>query len=128
LGVKATLYTLQKDGKRILATADNRVFEVHTQSFHPLYVIIAQKSSWEENMSKTATIRKEERILADFERLSKKRKKEVADFVAYLKVKEEIEATKEIIGDKDFLKSIMEGDEDFRAGRFKKWPEVKENV
>jgi len=79
-------------------------------------------------MSKTATIRKEERILADFERLSNKRKKEVADFVAYLKVKEEIEATKEIIGDKDFLKSIMEGDEDFRAGRFKKWSEVKENV
>jgi hypothetical protein len=79
-------------------------------------------------MSKTATIRKEERILADFERLSKKRKKEVADFVAYLKVKEEIEATKEIIGDKDFLKSIMGGDEDFRAGRFKKWSEVKENV
>ena len=50
-------------------------------------------------MSKTATIKKEERILADFERLSKKRKKEVADFVAYLKAKEELEATKEIIRD-----------------------------
>jgi len=78
-------------------------------------------------MSKTATI-KEEKILADFERLSKKRKKEVADFVAYLKVKEEIEATKEIIGDKDFLKSIMAGDEDFKAGRVKKWSEVREDV
>ena len=44
LGVKATLYTLQKEGKRILAAADNRVLEVHTQSFHPLYVIIVQKS------------------------------------------------------------------------------------
>jgi hypothetical protein len=79
-------------------------------------------------MSKTATIKKEERILADFERLSKKRKKEVADFVAYLKVKEELEATKEIIRDKDFLASIMRGDEDFRVGRVKKWSEVKEDV
>jgi len=79
-------------------------------------------------MSKTATIKKEERILADFERLSKKRKKEVADFVAYLKVKEELEATKEIIRDKDFLASIMRGDEDFRVGRVKKWSEVKESV
>jgi len=70
----------------------------------------------------------EERVLSDFERLSKKRKKEVADFVAYLKVKEEIEATKEIISDKDFVKSIMRGDEDFRVGRVKKWSEVKEDV
>jgi len=70
----------------------------------------------------------EERILSDFERLSKKRKKEVADFVAYLRAKEELEATKEIIRDKDFLTSIMRGDEDFRAGRIKKWSEVKEDV
>ena len=78
-------------------------------------------------MSKTANV-KEEKILADFERLSKKRKKEVADFVAYLKAKEELEATKEIIRDKDFLASIMRGDEDFRVGRVKKWSEVKEDV
>ena len=78
-------------------------------------------------MSKTATI-KEEKIFVDFERLSKKRKKEVADFIAYLKAKEELEATKEIIRDKDFLASIMRGDEDFRVGRVKKWSEVKEDV
>jgi hypothetical protein len=78
-------------------------------------------------MRKTATI-KEENLFADFERLSKKRKKEVSDFVAYLKVKEELEATKEILRDKDFLNSIMRGDEDFKAGRFKRWSEVKENV
>ncbi len=70
----------------------------------------------------------EERIFDDFEKLSKKRKKEVADFIAYLKVKEELKATKEIIRDKDFLESIMRGDEDFRAGRYKKWSEVKEDV
>ena len=71
---------------------------------------------------------REVKILADFEKLSKKRKKEVGDFVAYLKAKEELEATKEIIRDRDFLASIMRGDEDFRAGRVKKWCEVKEDV
>lgn len=78
-------------------------------------------------MRKTASS-KEERVFADFERLSKERKKEVTDFVAYLKAREELEATKEILQDKDFLSSIMRGDEDFRAGRFKKWSEVREDV
>jgi hypothetical protein len=70
----------------------------------------------------------QERVFDDFEKLSQKRKKEVADFVTYLKVKEELEATKEIIGDKDFLESIMKGDEDFKRGRYKKWTEVREDV
>lgn len=78
-------------------------------------------------MSK-ATIIKEDRIFTDFEKLSKNRKKEVADFIAYLKAKEEIEATKEILKDKDFLNSIMRGDEDFKAGRVKRWAEVREDV
>jgi hypothetical protein len=68
-------------------------------------------------MSKPATIDKV-RVLSDFEKLSRERKKEVADFIAYLKVKEELEATKEILTDKDFLRSIMRGDADFKAGRF----------
>ena len=78
-------------------------------------------------MGKALTLN-EERVFADFEKLSKKRKKEVADFIAYLKAKEELEATKEIIRDKDFLQSIMRGDEDFKAGRVKKWSEVREDV
>jgi len=78
-------------------------------------------------MSKAAAIN-EDHLFTDFGKLSKERKKEVADFIAYLKIKEEVEATKEILSDKDLLKSIMKGDEDFKAGRFKKWSEVKENV
>ena len=78
-------------------------------------------------MSKTAAI-KEEKVFIDFKRLSRKRKKEAADYITYLKVKEELEATKEIIRDKDFLASIMRGDEDFKSGQFKKWSEVREDV
>ncbi len=66
--------------------------------------------------------------LEDYEKLSKKRKKEVADYIAYLKALEELEATKEIISDENFLESIMRGDEDFKEGRFKKWSEVREDV
>jgi hypothetical protein len=69
-----------------------------------------------------------EKIFTDFEKLSKEHKKEIIDFVSYLRVKEELNATKEILEDKDFLKSIMKGDEDFRKGLFRKWSEVKENV
>jgi len=68
------------------------------------------------------------RIFEDFESLSARRKREAAEFIAYLKVKEELEATKETISDKGFLKSIIKGDEDFKAGRIKKWSEVKEDV
>lgn len=78
-------------------------------------------------MSKAIAIN-EEQLITDFGKLSKERKKEVVDFIAYLKVKEEIEATKEILRDKDLLQSIMRGDEDFKAGRLKKWSEVKEDV
>lgn len=70
----------------------------------------------------------ENKIFDDFGKLSRKSKKEVADFIAFLKAKEEIKATKEIMSDSDFLKSIIKGDEDFAKGRFKKWSEVKENV
>jgi len=39
----------------------------------------------------------------------------------FRKEEEELEATKEIIKDKDFLESIMKGNEDFKIGHFKKW-------
>jgi len=75
-----------------------------------------------------ATIAGREKFYSDFERLSVRRKKEAADFIAYLKALEELEATKEILSDPDFVKSIMRGDQDFLAGRFKPWREVKEDV
>ena len=70
----------------------------------------------------------DEKAFDDFEKLSNRRKQEAADFIAYLKVKEELEATKEIINDEDFMASIIKGDEDFMAGLFKNWSEVKEDV
>ena len=73
-------------------------------------------------------VKVKENILADFEKLSKEHRKVVLDFVAYLKAKEELNVTKEILRDEDFLESIMKGDEDFKMGRFKRWSEVKKDV
>ena len=70
----------------------------------------------------------EKTLFEDFEKLSQKRKKEVADFITYLRIREELEATKEIIRNKDFFNRIMQGDEDFKLGRFRRWSEVREDV
>ncbi len=67
-------------------------------------------------------------MLSDLEMLSKERQREVADFVSYLRIREELEATKEILEDKDFLEGIARGEEDFSQGRVKKWSEVKSDV
>ena len=67
-------------------------------------------------------------MLSDFDMLSLERQREVADFVSFLKIKEELEATKEILRDEDFVASILRGEEDVRQGRVEKWSEVKEDV
>jgi len=66
--------------------------------------------------------------ISNLEKLSNSHKKEAANFIAYLKAKEELQATKEIIRDKDVWKTIVKGDEDFKSGHFKKWSKVKQNV
>ena len=67
-------------------------------------------------------------ILKEWEKLSKEAKREVADFIAYLRLKEEVRATKETLTDENLLESILKSEKDFEAGRFKDWSEVKENV
>lgn len=79
-------------------------------------------------MMSNAILINEEQIISDFSKLSNEHKKEAADFVAFLKIKEEAEATNEILSDEHFLKRIMQGDDVFKSGRVKKWAEVKEDV
>ncbi|MBI5694504.1 MAG: hypothetical protein HZC51_02035 [Nitrospirae bacterium] len=65
-----------------------------------------------------------EKSVEDLRKLSRKGLREVEDFISYLRVKEELEATKEVLTDSAFVKSIMRGEEDFKAGRFKSWKAV----
>ena len=69
-----------------------------------------------------------DKTLNNLMRLSSRGRKEVEDFISYLRVKEELEATGETLKDRELVKSIIKGDEDFKAGRFKSWRSVKEDV
>ena len=77
-------------------------------------------------MQKTAIDTKQ--VLSDIESLSTERQREAADFISFLRMREEMEATQEVLSDKDLLDGIARGEEDFRHGRVKKWSEVKEDV
>jgi hypothetical protein len=69
-----------------------------------------------------------EKVVEDLRRLSSKGRKEAEDFISYLRIKEELEATKEVLDDKELVKSIMMGDADFKAGRVKSWKAIKDDV
>jgi len=62
-----------------------------------------------------------EKTVDDLKMLSNKRRREVEDFISYLRIKEELEATGETLTDREFVKSILKGEDDFKAGRYKSW-------
>ena len=77
---------------------------------------------------KIETIKFEDQALIGLKQLPKNRIRQVIDFIEYLKAKEEWEATKEILSDKEFIASIRRGEEDIKARRYKKWQEVREDA
>lgn len=54
--------------------------------------------------------------------------KEVFDFMTYLRIKEEWDATQEVLSDKDLLRSILRSEQDLKAERVKSWEEIREDV
>jgi hypothetical protein len=68
---------------------------------------------------------KKELLNDEFRLLSSNRKKEVLDFIKFLRLVEEAEATNEILSDEMLMKSILNADEEIKARRFKNWEEVK---
>jgi len=69
-----------------------------------------------------------ETVVDDLRMLSTKSRKEVEDFIAFLRVKEEMEATKEVMDDEELMESIMRGEADVKAGRVRSWKEIKADV
>jgi hypothetical protein len=70
----------------------------------------------------------EKNLFSDFEALSRKGRKEALDFMKFLRLKEETEATREILDDRVILESLQKGEGDFRKKRFRKWTQVREDV
>ena len=60
--------------------------------------------------------------------MSEKKIAEVVDFLEYLKIKEEVEATDEILKDKKILESIQKGLSEVKSNSLVNFEDVIENV
>ena len=72
-----------------------------------------------------------ERAIEQLKHLSEDRIKEAIDFMEYLRTKElreEWEATEEILADEGMMKGIMEGEAQIARGEVYDWDEVREDV
>ena len=76
-------------------------------------------------MSKTVSKIPKDKIMSDINRLSPDHVREVLDFISYLKAKESLKATKEILEDEDFVEAIKRGEEDFGKGDYESWEDIK---
>ena len=62
------------------------------------------------------------------EQLSTEKLKAVIDYLNYLQDKEAWEATRELASDPEIAKSLERAEADVRAGRLKRWSDVKRDV
>ena len=72
-----------------------------------------------------------ERAIEQLKHLSEDRIKEAIDFMEYLRnkeLREEWEATEEILADEGMMKEIMEGEAQIARGEVYDWDEVREDV
>jgi hypothetical protein len=72
------------------------------------------------------TLREKAHKIVDI--ISEKKLAEVIDFLEYLKVKEEVEATNEILDDKKFLELIQKGLIQIEKGELIDFEDVVKNV
>jgi len=72
-----------------------------------------------------------ERTIEQLKHLSEDRIKEAIDFMEYLRnkeLREEWEATEEILADEGMMKGIMEGEAQIARGEVYDWDEVRKDV
>ncbi len=62
------------------------------------------------------------------EQLSTEKLKAVIDYLSYLQDKEAWEATQELMGDPEIAKSLKRAEADVKAGRLKRWEDVRQDV
>ncbi len=72
------------------------------------------------------TLREKAHEIVD--KISEKKLAEVIDFLEFLKIKEEIEATNEILNDKKLLESIQKGLIQYKSGDLLSLEDVVKNV
>lgn len=73
----------------------------------------------------------QDRAISALKELSEDKLRVAADFIEYLRSREEWEATWETMGDEKMMADIRAADEDWEAGRrekFTSWGKMKSNV
>ena len=66
--------------------------------------------------------------LSSIEQLSTEKLKAVIDYLNYLQDKEAWEATRELANDPEIAKSLERAEADVKAGRLKRWSDVRRDV
>ena len=69
-----------------------------------------------------------EQAVKDLKRLSSRGKMNAANYIRYLRLQEELAATKELLEDPDILKALRRADRDLKAGKGKRWEDVRGDV
>ena len=69
-----------------------------------------------------------EQAVKDLKRLSSRGKMNAANYIRYLRLQEELAATKELLEDPDILKALRRADRDLKAGKGKRWEDVRGGV
>ena len=62
------------------------------------------------------------------EQLSTEKLKAVVDYLSYLQDKEAWEATQELMSNPEIAKSLKRAEADVKAGRLKRWEDVRRDV
>jgi len=61
------------------------------------------------------------KIVKDIEYLNDSNLKEVLTFISYIKNRDEIDPTLEIVENEDFYNSVKQGIDDLNSGKFQDW-------
>lgn len=77
---------------------------------------------------RTQTAARDKDFTETIANLSEEKKKIAIDFLAYLKDKDEWDATLEILSNQKFIQGILKGKRDIKEGKSHKWEDVKRNV
>lgn len=64
----------------------------------------------------------------DLKRQSPRGKVNAANYIRYLRLQEEMTATRELLQDPDILKALRRADRDLKAGKGKRWEDVRGDI
>lgn len=69
-----------------------------------------------------------DQAVEDLRKLSSRGKIIAANYIRYLRLQEEMAATRELLAAPDIIKSLRRADRDLKAGKGKRWEDVRGDI